>query len=44
MKTREENDVTDRTSAAYAENNTQLLLTIRHGAVCEENQIGKQPN
>ena len=40
-KTRQENDVTDRTSAVYVENETKLLWPIKPGEVYHENQIGK---
>lgn len=39
MKTRQENNVTNRTSAVYAENNTELLRPIELGEDCDENQI-----
>lgn len=37
-KTKQDNDVTDHTSAVYAENKFELSLPIKSGAVCHENQ------
>lgn len=39
MKTRWDNDMIDGTSVVYAENETKLLWSIEHGALCDENQI-----
>lgn len=40
MKTRWDNDMIDGTSVVYAKNETKLLWSIEHGALCDENQIG----
>ena len=37
MKTRQDNDVTDRTDAVYAENQNELPCLIGLGAIYEEN-------
>ena len=36
-KTREDNDVTDRTSVVYAKNDIELWWSIRLGAIYDEN-------
>ena len=41
MKTREDNDMTDHTSAIYVENEIELLWPIKLGMACDENQIGQ---
>ena len=41
-KSRQVNDVTDCRDVVYAENKTELSWLIGSGAVCDENQIGKQ--
>lgn len=37
MKTREDNNITDRTSVVYIKNDTELLWPIRPGVDCNEN-------
>ena len=37
MKTKKDNNVTNRTSAVYVENKTKLSLSIWQDAVCDEN-------
>ena len=39
IKTRQDNDVTDRKDMVYVENKTKLLCLIEPGVVCDENQI-----
>ena len=36
-KTREDNDVTNRTGVMYVKNDTELSWSIRSGTVCDEN-------
>ena len=38
MKTRQDNDKIDRTSAVYAENEIELLCPIKLGIVYDKNQ------
>lgn len=38
IKTRQDNDVTDRIGVHYVENKTELSWTIRWGVVCDKNQ------
>ena len=39
MKTKQDKDMTDLTSAVYTDNETELSWPIGLGAVCSENQI-----
>ena len=41
MKTKQDNDMTDYTSAIYAKNKTELLCLIKPGVIYDENQIGQ---
>ena len=41
-ETRQDNDVTNRTSAIYVENETGLSWPIRLSAICDKNQIGQR--
>lgn len=41
MKTREDNNMTNRTGEVYVENDIKLLCPIRTGADNDENQIGQ---
>ena len=41
MKTRQENDMTERTGAVYKENDIELSSLIGLGVVCDENQTGQ---
>ena len=41
MKTRQDNDMIDGTSAFYAENNTKPSWPIRSGVGCDKNKIGQ---
>ena len=43
MKTRQDNDLTDRTDAIYAENKTELLWSKGLDAVYDETKTGQQP-
>ena len=40
MKRRQDNDMTNNTSAAHSENDIELLWLIQPGAFDEKNQIG----
>lgn len=42
MKTKQNNDITDRTGTIYAKNDTELSWLIEPGVVYDENQIGQQ--
>ena len=42
MKTKQDNNVTNRIDAVYAQNETQLLYLIILGAVCDENETGQR--
>ena len=42
MKTKQDNDVTDRIRLVYVENKTKLLGPIWLGVVCDENQPRQQ--
>ena len=42
VKTKQDNDMIDRTSGVYVENNIELSWLIGLGAVCDKNQIGQQ--
>ena len=44
MKIKQENNVTNGTSAVYIENETEFSWSIGSGVVCEENQIGQRYN
>ena len=39
IKTRQDNDVTNRIGIEYTENDNELLWLIESGANCDENQI-----
>ena len=39
IKTRQDNDVTNRIGIVYTENDNELLWLIESGANCDENQI-----
>ena len=39
IKTKQDNDVTDRIGVDYIKNNTDLSWLIGYGANCDENQI-----
>lgn len=41
MKTREDNNMTNRTSEVYVENDIELSCPIRIGVDSDENQIGQ---
>ena len=41
MKTREDNNMTNRTGEVYVENDIELLCPIRTGADSDEKQIGQ---
>ena len=41
MKTRQDNDVTDRASVVYNNNDTKLLWPIKSSADSDENKIGQ---
>ena len=36
MKTKQDNDVTNRTGVVYAKNETKFLWPIRSDAICDE--------
>ena len=40
MKTRQDNNVTNRTTTIYVKNDIELLWLIESGAICNKNQIG----
>ena len=40
-KTRQNNDMTDRTGAVYAENDVELSRPIRSSAMWDKNQTGQ---
>lgn len=42
MKTRQANNVTDRTNLIYAENKTNLPCPIKSSVMCDENHIGQR--
>ena len=44
IKTTQDNNVTDYIDALYAENEIELLWTIRQGAFCDENHIRQRCN
>lgn len=41
MKTRQVNNVTNRTDAVYIENGNEMSWPIKLGVNCDENQIGE---
>ena len=41
IKTRQDKDMTNRNSAIYTENETELSWRIRSTAIYDENQIGQ---
>lgn len=43
IKSKQDNDLTDRIGMVYTENETEMSLSIELGAVGDENQTGQWP-
>ena len=42
MKTRQDNDMTNRIGAVYVKSDTELLWSTESGGVCDENKRGQR--